>query len=196
MSVLKVPVSPQDHAQGRADAPLTLLEYGDYQCPICGIYYQPLKEVSEKYSKEIKFQFRNLPLTSIHPNAFAASRAAEAAGLQGKYWEMHDRLYETQNSWSSSSSPVSIFEGYAKSLGLNMAQFKLDYPSSKVNSLINADMDAFAETKQEQATPSLFINGKHIDNNSLSDPSTGRPSAEKISKLIEDEIAKQSSKKE
>jgi protein-disulfide isomerase len=184
---------PTNHVQGKNAKNVTLIEYGDYQCPICGAYYQPIKQVVEKYSADIKFQFRNLPLTSIHPNAFAAARAAEAAGLQGKYFEMQGMLYENQNSWSSSSSSVKIFESYAKAIGLNMTQYKADYPSAKVNDAINADLNAYAKTKQEQATPSLFINGKHIENTDLSDPSTGAPSVERISKLIDEAIAKQSS---
>jgi protein-disulfide isomerase len=185
---------PTNHVEGENAKNVTLIEYGDYQCPICGAYYQPLKQaISADMLKNIRFQFRNLPLSSIHQNAFAAARAAEAAGLQGKYWEMHDMLYENQNSWSESSSPISAFEGYAKVLGLNVAQFKADYPSSKVNDAINADLAEFGKTKQSQATPSFFINGKYIENSQFTDPATGAPTAEKITKAINDTIAQQSS---
>jgi protein-disulfide isomerase len=181
------------HVQGENAKGVTFMEYGDYQCPICGAYYQPVKEaLTPDILKNIHFQFRNLPLTSIHQNAFAAARAAEAAGFQGKYFEMHDKLYENQSAWSEANSPISFFEKYAKDLGLNVAQFKTDYTSDKVNSAINADTAEFAKTKQQQATPTFFLNGKYVTNTDFSDPATGAPSAEKINKLLSDTIAKSS----
>jgi protein-disulfide isomerase len=183
-----------NHLQGQNTKNVTLMEYGDYQCPICGAYYQPVKEaLTPDMLKNIHFQFRNLPLTSIHQNAFAAARAAEAAGLQGKYFEMHDKLYENQSAWSEGNSPISFFEKYAKDLGLNVTQFKADYTSDQVNDAINADSAEFAKTKQQQATPTFFLNGKYVPNTDLSDPATGAPSAEKVTKVINDAIAKQSS---
>jgi protein-disulfide isomerase len=182
-----------NHVMGDNAKNVTLLEYGDYQCPICGAYYQPVKQaLTPEILKDIHFQFRNLPLTSIHQNAFAGARAAEAAGLQGKYFEMHDMLYENQSAWSEGNSPISFFEKYAKSLGLNVVQFKADYTSDKVNDAINADTAEFAKTKQAQATPTFFLNGKYVANSDLSDPATGAPSAEKITKLLSDAVAKQS----
>jgi protein-disulfide isomerase len=186
-----------NHVEGQNTKGVTFVEYGDYQCPICGAYYQPIKQaLTPDTLKNIRFQFRNLPLTSIHQNAFAAARAAEAAGLQGKYFEMHDTLYENQNAWSESNSPVNVFNSFAKNLGLNVTQFKADYLSSKVNDAINADLAAFAKTKQQQATPTFFLDGKYVANSEFSDPSTGAPSAEKISKIINDAIAKKSSSKQ
>lgn len=182
---------PTNHVTGQNQKKVTLIEYGDYQCPICGAYYQPTKEITIKYANDIKFQFRNLPLVSLHPNAFAAARAAEAAGMQGKYFEMHDKLYEGQQAWSTSTSPLQIFQGYAKDLGLDVTKFKTDYASGKINDAINADLDAFKKTKQEMATPTFFINGRYVKNSDLSDPTTGAPSVEKMSKLIDAEIAKQ-----
>lgn len=181
---------PTNHVTGENQKNVILTEYGDYQCPVCGAYYQPLKEVVEKYSKDIRFQFRNLPLTSIHPNAFAAARAAEAAGLQGKYWEMHDKLYENQNSWSRSNDPVSQFKTYAQEVGLNITQFNSDYASGKVNDAINADLAAFAKTGRQQSTPSFFLNGKPIENSRFTDSKTGAPSLEKFSQVLDEEIAK------
>jgi protein-disulfide isomerase len=186
-----------NHVEGQNTKGVTFVEYGDYQCPICGAYYQPIKQaLTPDTLKNIHFQFRNLPLTSIHQNAFAAARAAEAAGFQGKYFEMHDTLYENQNAWSESNSPVNVFNSFAKNLGLNVTQFKADYLSSKVNDAINADLAAFAKTKQQQATPTFFLDGKYVANSEFSDPSTGAPSAEKISKIINDAIAKKSSSKQ
>jgi len=166
-----------------------LVEYGDYECPICEAYYQPVKQAVAKYSGDIHFQFRNLPLTSIHPNAFAAARAAEAAGLQDKFWQMHDKLYENQNDWVSSSSPLDIFTTYATAIGLNVSQFKTDYASSKVNDAINADLAAFAKTGQEQATPTFYMDGTYLPNSQLVD-SSGVPTADKIGAAIQAEIDK------
>jgi protein-disulfide isomerase len=177
-----------NHLFGQGKAGVTLIEYGDYECPICEAYYQPLKDMANQYKTQIYFQFRNLPLTAIHQNAFAGARAAEAASLQGKFWEMHDKLYENQNSWVSSSSPLDIFTQYAQQIGLNVNQFKTDYASSKVNDEINADSTAFDKTKQEKATPTFFLDGKYIPNTSLVDSQTGAPSADKIGSVVKAEI--------
>src|SRR3982751_2371511 len=97
------------HTMGKGTSGVTLVEYGDYQCPFCGEYYPTLKQVVAKYGDAIKFQFRNYPLTSLHQNAFSAARAAEAASLQSKFWQMHDLLYETQTQWSAAKDPTSYF---------------------------------------------------------------------------------------
>jgi len=182
---------PTSHISGEGQANVTLTEYGDYQCPVCAAYYAPLKEVAAKYNKEIFFQFRNLPLTSIHPNAFAAARAAEAAGMQNKYWEMHSKLYENQSAWAGSSSPLNLFKGYAQSIGLDPTKFEQDYASETVNDAINADLDAFSKTGRPQSTPSIFINDKAVENSEMVDATTGAPSIEKISALIDKAIAEQ-----
>lgn len=169
------------HTTGKGTSGVTIVEYGDYQCPSCGQYHPTIKQVLAKYGDQIKFQFRNFPLTSIHQNAFAAARAAEAAALQGKFWEMHDMLYETQESWSSSSDPTKIFDQFAQQLGLNVDQFKKDYGSNKVNDAINADLAEGTKLKIT-GTPTFFVNGKQtqIDN-----------SVEGFSKVIDAAIAKQ-----
>lgn len=187
---------PTNHVEGQGQAGVKLVEYGDYECPICGAYYQPLKDMQSKFDNQIYFQFRNLPLTSIHKNAFAGARAAEAAGLQGKYWQMHDLLYENQDptgagGWVASNNPLSdFFSGYAKQLGLDLNKFKSDYASSKVNDAITADLNAFSKTNQAMATPTFFLDGKYISNDKFSDPQTGRPSVDAMSQVINAEIAK------
>lgn len=186
----KSATGPTNHVMGQGASGVTLVEYGDYQCPVCAIYYQPMKQVAQQFEKDIYFQFRNLPLTQIHPNAFAAARAAEAAGLQNKYWEMNNRLYENQTAWASSSNAKSIFETYAQELGLNLEQYKTDYASAKVNDAIQADLSAYKKTGQQMSTPAFFLNGKYIDNSKLVDTSTNQVSVEKISQLIQAEIAK------
>lgn len=150
------------HIKGSDKNKVVLVEYGDYQCPACGSYFPIVKQVVDKYKDQIQFQFRNLPLTQIHPNAFAAARAAEAAGVQGKFWEMHDMLYQQQSTWSSASDPKTYFEDYASQLGLDTAKFKTDFASSAINDAINADIAAFKKTGATMQTPSFFLNGKSI----------------------------------
>ncbi|MBX4197335.1 DsbA family protein [Candidatus Saccharibacteria bacterium] len=182
-----------NHVEGQNQKGVTLVEYGDYQCPICEAYYLPLKQAVAQYINDIHFQFRNLPLTAIHQNAFAGARAAEAASLQGKFWQMHDKLYDNQNAWTSSSSPLDLFSQYAQQIGLNVTQFKTDYASSKVNDAINADLAAFDKTGKDKATPTFFLDGVYLPNTGLADPQTGAPSADKIGAAIKAEIDKKNS---
>ena len=160
--------NPTNHVEGSASSGVKLVEYGDYECPFCGQYYPLVKQVADQYKDKIQFQFRNLPLTSLHKNAFAGARAAEAASLQGKFWEMHDKLYENQDpqgasGWVASNDVLNAyFVGFARQIGLNVDQFKTDYASSKVNATINADVAAFKKTGAEEATPAFFLDGKQI----------------------------------
>lgn len=178
------------HFRGNLESKVTLTEYGDYQCSACYSFQATTQQVVEKYSSTVRFQFRNLPLTSAHPNAFAAARAAEAADMQGKFWEMHDLLFQNQDpsgasGWVASKDPLSdYFSTFAKQLGLDTAKFKTDFASNAVNDRINADIEAFNATGERQSTPTFFINGKKIDNTSLLD-SNGQPSVEKFSKAID-----------
>src|SRR4029077_9150426 len=109
---LALPVSERDHRQGPDSAPLTLVEYGDYQCPYCGAAYPVVKRLQKKMGKNLRFVFRNFPLTQAHPYAMVAAEAAEAAALQGKFWEMHDLLFEQQRSLSPDVIPQ-----WAKNIG-------------------------------------------------------------------------------
>lgn len=179
---------PTSHITGEGKKGVTLVEYGDYQCPVCALYNPSVDQVEKKYEKDIYYQFRNLPLT-IHPNAYSAARAAEAAGLQGKYFQMHDLLYQNQSAWSDSSNPLTLFKAYAQQIGLNVNKFTSDYSSNQVNDAIQADLSAFAKTGQEQATPTFFLDGKPLNNQDLVDSQTGGPTLEKFSKIIDAEIA-------
>lgn len=181
---------PTNHLYGEGQTGVKLMEYGDFQCSVCFLYEPTIKQVREKYAKEIHFQFRNLPLAQAHPHAFAAARSAEAAGLQNKYWEMHDMIYDPSgwNTWSNSRNAQPIFEGYAQQLGLNMEKFKQDYASDQVNAAINADVNEFNKTGQPMATPTFFLDGKPLANSELTDEN-GRPDAAKFEKLINDAIA-------
>jgi len=159
--------NPTQHVEGKGTTGVVLVEYGDYQCPFCGQYYPIVKEVAQKYNDQITFQFRNLPLLQIHQNAFAGARAAEAAALQNKFWEMHDKLYENQDAWTSSNNALSIFTQYATGLGLNADKFKKDFASTAVNTTINADIKEFGKTGQELSTPTFFLDGKKISPKSV-----------------------------
>ena len=159
---------PSQHIEGDGKSGVTLVEYGDFECPYCGQFYPIVKQVQAQYNTQIYFQFRNLPLSSVHPNAFAGARAAEAASLQGKFWEMHDLLYQNQDpngatGWVASSNPLDdYFVGFAQQIGLNVTQFKTDFASNKVNDTINADVTAFNKTGAQEATPTFFLDGKQI----------------------------------
>lgn len=178
---------PTTHITGKADSKVTLLEYGDYECPVCENYYAVVQQVEQKYNDQVRFQFRNLPLSQIHPNAFAGARAAEAADMQGKFWQMHDALYNPSNwqEWSTSSNALPFIKVYAKQIGLDMTKFNKDFSSIAVNNRINADIAAFNKTKQDMATPTFFLNGKVIKNTSLVDSSTGQPSVATFSKVLD-----------
>lgn len=152
-----------NHIEGRGTKGVTLTEYGDYQCPACGSYYPILKQIFAKYQTQIFFQFRNFPLTQLHQNAFAGARAAEAANKQNKYWQMHDILYENQQTWSQTSNPLTLFDAYATQLGMNITKFNQDFSSSAVNDVINADINAGNKLGVD-ATPTFFINGQKINN--------------------------------
>jgi len=178
---------PTSHISGNTASKVTLVEYGDYECPVCENYNATVQAVQQQYKDTIKFQFRNLPLSSVHPNAFSSARAAEAADMQGKFWEMHDALYNPTNwqEWSTSSNPVPYYTAYAKQLKLDMTKFNKDFASSAVNNRINADLAAFAKTKQPTATPTFFLNGKYIANTKLVDGTSGQPSAEAFGKVLD-----------
>ena len=165
----KVPTGPvpgvnevvaDDHVFGKADSTVTLIEYGDFQCPACGLYYPMVKQVKSEFGDRIRFVFRNFPLSQIHSNAVLGAHAAEAAGKQGKYWEMHDKLYENQKEWSegTASAARSAIEGYAKDLGLNLDQFKNDIDSDAVASKVDTDY-ASGVKAGVNSTPTFYLNG-------------------------------------
>lgn len=169
-----------EHVVGAGKKNVTLIEYGDFQCPACKSYFPLVEEVRKTYGDDIKFQFRHFPLTQIHPNAFVGSRAAEAAGKQGKFFEMYNLLYENQSEWSSSSNPTPILEGYASQLSINIDQFKKDMMSAETSSVINADIKA-AQAIGATSTPTFVINGKRVEENPRS--------IEDFKKLIDDAMA-------
>lgn len=159
-----------DHVYGNKASEVVVIEYGDFQCPACGGAYPNLKQIKETYKDSIAFIFRNFPLTAIHPNALAASTAAEAAGLQGKFWEMHDHLYETQTAWSNieASKRTDIFVGYAKSLGLDTEKFKTDLSDPKVSAKIRRDQSIGKELNIS-STPTVYFGKEKLSTEEVND---------------------------
>jgi protein-disulfide isomerase len=157
MSSLAVPVSEEDHAQGLSRAAVTLLEYGDYQCPYCGQAYPIIKEVQASMGRKLRFVFRNFPLTQAHPYAELAAEAAESAAVDGKFWEMHDALYENQAMLSEDG----VME-IARKLGLNLARFVEDIRTRKFMNHVRKDFMGGVKSGVN-GTPCFFINGKRHD---------------------------------
>lgn len=156
-----------DHTLGKTGSKVVLIQYGDFQCPGCGSVYPRVKSLTDTYKDQIEFVFRNFPLTTMHPNARAAAAAAEAAGLQGKYWEMHDKLYVSQSDWENLSSDqrTAVFTSYAKDIGVkDTDKFTRDMGSDAVNRKISFDQ-AVGKKANVQATPTFFINGALVDQN-------------------------------
>ncbi len=174
-----------NHVRGQGTSGVKLTEYGDFQCPACAQYYPIVEQVVEKYEGQIHFQFRNFPLSQIHPNAVAASRAAEAADLQGKFWEMYNVLYQNQTSWGPSSNPLTVFTSYAKQLGMDTNKFSDDFKSRQVNDRVQADLQEGTRLKLT-GTPSFLINDKKI--------STPDASVEAFSRVIEAAIRQKTGK--
>lgn len=160
------PITSADHTKGPSNATVSVIEYGDYQCPACGAYEPMVEQLESAYSGKVLFVFRNFPLTQIHQDAMPAAEAAEAAALQGKFWEMHDLLYKDQATWSDTPADqvfVKYYNGYAQSLGLNMTKFTADVSSSAVSSRIQTDVSA-ANSASVDHTPTFFVNLKQIPN--------------------------------
>ena len=154
---LKNPVSQHDHTQGTKTATLQLVEYGDYQCPSCGDAYLVLKDVIRELGNNVVFIFRNFPLTDIHPEAFEAALAAEAAALQSKFWEMYDLLFQNQAYLSEND----LF-AYAERIGLDQERFRQDIQSQALTSKIEANIKSGLKCGVS-GTPTFFINGEKYE---------------------------------
>lgn len=169
------------HAAGNANAPVTLEEFGDFECPPCGMLHPILKSMETEFGPaKLRVIFREFPLVPTHVHALAAARAAEAAGLQGRFWEMHDMIYEHQKDWHESFDVRPIFEGYAKTIGLDVEQFKRDITSEIVERRIFLDGKR-AHSLGVQGTPTVFLNGRELPFQSLA--------PEKLKELINSELA-------
>jgi protein-disulfide isomerase len=154
---LTPPVNERDHTQGPADAAVTLVEFGDYECSYCGRAYPIIKEVQAALGDRLRFAFRNFPITTSHPHAQHAAEAAEAAGAQGKFWEMHDMLYENQNALADSD-----LEEYARRVGLDLKRFAADMRTHKYAQRVREDFrDGLMSGVN--GTPTFFINETRYD---------------------------------
>ncbi|MFL6496037.1 MAG: DsbA family protein [Nitrososphaera sp.] len=155
---LTVPVSiGLDHIRGSINAPITIVEYGDYECPYTGGAYPVVKEIMKQFDERIYFVFRNFPLNYIHPHAQHAAEAAEAAAAQGKFWQMHDYLFEHQKALDDAH----LFE-YAKKVGLDIDKFKKEMSEHVYAPLINKSLKSGIDSGVE-GTPTFFINGEHYE---------------------------------
>lgn len=165
---------------GKLDSPVQLTEFVDFQCEACYAYYPIVKQVKEQYKDKVKFQVRNFPITSGHQFAYQAARSAEAAARQGKFWEMHDMLFEGQKIWEQTQNPQTYFDQYAEAVGLDMEKYRTDRDSSDVAAVINKDL---ADVKElgGTGTPTFAINGKKVEKTA--------PSVEALSQMIDDALA-------
>lgn len=173
-AMLAQPVSERDHAEGAADAPLTLVEYGDYQCPYCGAAYPIIKRVQKTLGKKLRFVFRNFPLTQAHPYALIAAEAAEAAGLLGKFWPMHDVIYENQDKLS----PEALAR-WAHDLGLADAKLQEVLEGPEIDRRIKEDRKSGIRSGVN-GTPTFYINGTRYD---------GSPDYESLLAALDSELA-------
>jgi protein-disulfide isomerase len=149
------------HVRGEANAPVMLEEFGDFQCPPCGMLYPQMKKIESEYGTRLRVIFREFPLDKIHKNALDAARAAEAAGLQGRFWEMHDMLYEKQGNWNVMPDARPVFQEFARELKLDLERFNSDMDSLQVNSRIRADISR-GDSIGVRGTPTVFINGHEL----------------------------------
>ena len=146
---------------GSPTATVTVEEFADYQCPTCATVHGKLKEINKIYSGRIKFIYRSFPLTQIHKNAYDAALAAEAAGMQGKYWAMQDQLFTNQQAWSNSNEARKIFGEYAEKIGLDVAKFQTDLIALPTKTRVDNDLQRGRELNIG-GTPSLYINGREV----------------------------------
>jgi protein-disulfide isomerase len=154
---LKIAVSEKDHSEGPHNALLTLVEYGDYQCPHCGRAYPIVKRLQKTLGKKLKFVFRNFPLSEIHPDALNAAKVAEAAALQGKFWEMHDALFENQENLDEES-----LARYGSDLGLDLEKLNEDWAGPEIEERLSVEFEGGVRSGVN-GTPTFFVNGVRYD---------------------------------
>ena len=157
MAMLKVPVTSEDHGQGPESAEVTLVEYGDYECPHCGRAYPIVKRIQNHFGKRLRFVFRNFPLSEMHPHAEGAAEAAEAAGAQGKFWEMHDLLFENQDRLGGP-----LYLEFAQELELPIAALRKALEDGTYKPRIRADFSGGVRSGVN-GTPTFFIDAHRHD---------------------------------
>jgi protein-disulfide isomerase len=154
---LAIPIGREDHVLGPSSAPITLVEYGDYQCPFCGDAYSIVKRVSKAMGAKLRFVFRNMPLNEVHPYAQFAAEAAEAAAAQGRFWDMHDAIYEHQTDLGSD-----LVHTIGRNLKLNMARFDRDLDARRYRARVKNDFMGGMRSGVA-STPTFFVNGQRYE---------------------------------
>jgi len=157
MATLKVPVTPRDHIRGSANAPVTLVEYGDYECPLCGLAYPVVNLIQQRFGSRLRFVFRHFPLSQVHPNADSAAQTAEFAGAHGKFWDMHDGLYENQDRLG-----LPLFFALAGILGLSETKLREALINGTYEPKVRADFLSGVRSGVN-GTPTFFINNVRHD---------------------------------
>lgn len=159
-----VVITQTDHVRGAKDGKVTLVEFGDFQCPACGAYEPIVRQVLADNKDTLKFSFRHFPLTQIHKNALLAAKASEAAALQGKFWEMHDTLYDKQEEWGEALNARDFIMMYANTIKLDITKFTSDLESKTLEDKILAEYKE-GTSLGIQGTPTFFLNGKKLESN-------------------------------
>ena len=152
-----------NNVYGKLDSKVTLTEFVDFQCEACYAFYPTVKEVKEKYKDRVKFQIKNFPISSSHKFSRMAASYAESAARQGKFFEMHDMIFEGQKLWENAQKPQEYFDGYAEEINLDMAKLKADVADPTVSATINADLKEVKRLGGD-GTPTFALNGKKIEN--------------------------------
>lgn len=158
-----VVISDSDWQVGPSEAKVTVVEYSDFQCPACAVYHPIVEQLKNTYSDRVRFVFRHYPLTTIHNNAYLAALAAEAAGKQGKFWEMSDKLFGGQADWSESTNPKDKFFAYASEIGVNIDDFTKDLDAKVGDAKVKADI-ASGDDLLLNSTPSFYVNNVKVEN--------------------------------
>jgi protein-disulfide isomerase len=161
---LSIPVGPEDHSSGKADAKLTVVEYGDYQCPYCGQAYPIVKRLQKEFGDSLRLVFRNFPLADVHPHAEAAAEVAEAVAIQGKFWEIHDAIYENQSELSTEA-----LTRYIKDVGADVERATKDIQGGAPRNRVEADFEG-AIRSGANGTPTFFVNGERYDGSWMYEP--------------------------
>lgn len=175
-----IPGAEPAHSHGAANAPVHLEEFGDFECPPCGQFHPVLKQMEAEFGDKVRITFREFPLVAIHQRAMAAATAAEAAGLQGKFWQMHDLLYDRQSNWKTQFDVRPVFESYAREIGIDVERYKRDLNSDLVQQRIFND-GRRAHSLGVKGTPTLFMNGREVPFDQLIP-------AERLRAVIQNEI--------
>lgn len=152
-----------NNVYGKLDSKVALTEYVDFQCEACYAYYPTVKQIKEEYKDKVKFQIKNFPISTSHKYSRLAAKYAEAAARQGKFFEVHDQIFEGQKAWENSQKPQEYFDEYARAADLDMTKLKTDIEEPSVNATINADLKE-VKSLGGDGTPTFALNGKKIKN--------------------------------